>query len=110
MKSTKSYGDPVALVYTRPRNCALKADGSKCGNKTRMAIVVPVQDPDEEAYMSCVSLCGDCLEPAFVNLVKGAMKDGSTIFPFVAWDDVYQAVLEATARIAVIQEEKTDGS
>jgi hypothetical protein len=102
-KGTRSYGSPVALVMTRPRNCALKADGTKCGNKTRMAMVVPTRDEGEEMELSCVSLCGGCLEHSFTGLVKAAIKDGSTIFPFVSWEHVDQAVLEAVSRLSVVK-------
>lgn len=97
--TTTSYGDPVAVVMTRPRKCADKADGSNCGNKTKMAIVVPTSDEG----LSCVSLCGECIQDAIVNLIKAAMKDGSTIFPFVAYEFVDQAILDAISRLAVVK-------
>lgn len=97
--TTKSYGDPVALVYTRPRKCADRADGSNCGNKTKMAIIVPTADGGDDGgpTLSCVSLCGACLQDAFVALVQDNMKNGSVIFPFVYDQDINHAIIEAVA-------------
>lgn len=108
-KTTSSSGSPVAVVMTRPRKCADKADGTNCGNKTRMAVILPVRDPDEDPYMAAVSLCGECIQDAVISLIKAAKKDGSTIFPFVHWDEVDEAILEAIQRLVAVSEpeEKT---
>ncbi len=105
-KATKSYGSPVAVVVTRPRKCGDKPDGSNCGNKTRLAIVCPVRDPGEEPYMACISMCSECIEPAIISLSK--VKD-SVVFPFVSYDLVDEAILEAIKRLTIKVGIKDDG-
>lgn len=67
-KTVTSIGAPVMLSRVRKQACAT----DDCVSKSRMAIVMPLLDIEEDGGpgLGCVILCGTHLEEALVRLVN----------------------------------------